>query len=201
MLRLRRDTHKAPFLKVQCSTHWLKWRRDIFIFSDSVDGGGKLLTVVTAVWLLHCRCSLQNWTTPKLRKILLDLSLSLAFSFFLCIFWWAIHLPFTAEENNLATFEILKLTTGLLIKTSNSNNIYLKYLLASKKENFINITLLYLLFHTVPPNLSHKVNHFKIFGYIFKHHWRFRLWKWLDVWGVKKKKSNSHIPVIFLGIL
>lgn len=131
MLRLRRETHKAPFLKVQCSTRWLKWRRDIFISSDSVDGGGKLLTVVAAAWFLHCRCSLQNWTTPK---ILLSLSLSLAILFFYIYSGELFNSHSQQKKTKLATFEILKLTTVLLIKTPNSNNIFLKYLLALKKK-------------------------------------------------------------------
>lgn len=140
MLRLRRETHKAPFLKVQCSTRWLKWRRDIFISSDSVDGGGKLLTVVAAVWFLHCRCSLQNWTTPK---ILLSISLSLAILFLyiyiLVIYSTPIH---SRRKQN---WQLLKSLNWLQCCLSNHQTqiIYiLKYLLALKKENkFINIPL------------------------------------------------------------
>lgn len=104
-------------------------------------------------WFIRCHCSLQNWTTPKLRKTLLSLFCLLRFHFFFIsvLVFFFFNSQFTAEK-----LQDINWLQCCLSKHQNQiyflNICYLKKK-RERKSKFTPISLLYLLFYTVYSNL------------------------------------------------
>lgn len=129
-------------------TCWLKWRKDIFIFSEC-GWWGKLLTVDSFVVIAPFKTELhQNWEKPSCPFFVFC---GFIFFFISVLVFFFFNSQFTAEK-----LQDINWLQCCLSKHQNQiyflNICYLKKK-RERKSKFTPIALLYLLFYTVYSNL------------------------------------------------